>query len=291
MLRNIMRTPLVAALFGLSLFACAGQIDGGGGGGGGGGDDVVPGPDCGDTVVNAGEGCDDGNTVSGDGCSSTCQVEATPRLDVSVDKPTITTDLMSINMVTVTLTGSDGFSGPVSLTSSLVDATQTPITAWTVVLDKTTVDVPLNGTATAVATLTIPSDANVLAGAIKFVATSGAGVGTFETASNVTALRQVSFTMKLNADGQCVYPAASTTKLAIGTKVRWVNGEAAGSGNRITIHVDPDNNGVKHQPDPGSLPGEVYEQTIGGTPAGSFAWYCHAPGPDPGGILRLQAVQ
>jgi cysteine-rich repeat protein len=30
---------------------------------------------CGDNVVDPGEGCDDGNTVSGDGCSATCTVE------------------------------------------------------------------------------------------------------------------------------------------------------------------------------------------------------------------------
>ena len=33
------------------------------------------GPRCGDKVIQAGEGCDDGNTKSGDGCSSKCQVE------------------------------------------------------------------------------------------------------------------------------------------------------------------------------------------------------------------------
>ncbi len=32
---------------------------------------------CGDGVLDAGEGCDDGNTVDGDGCSSKCRVEAT----------------------------------------------------------------------------------------------------------------------------------------------------------------------------------------------------------------------
>ena len=30
---------------------------------------------CGNHVVDPGEGCDDGNTINGDGCSSTCQVE------------------------------------------------------------------------------------------------------------------------------------------------------------------------------------------------------------------------
>lgn len=28
---------------------------------------------CGNSIVETGETCDDGNTVSGDGCSSTCQ--------------------------------------------------------------------------------------------------------------------------------------------------------------------------------------------------------------------------
>ena len=30
---------------------------------------------CGDTERHSGEECDDGNTVSGDGCSSTCKIE------------------------------------------------------------------------------------------------------------------------------------------------------------------------------------------------------------------------
>src|SRR6185437_11189041 len=36
----------------------------------------TPGPVCGNGVVEAGEQCDDGNTKSGDGCSSTCQKES-----------------------------------------------------------------------------------------------------------------------------------------------------------------------------------------------------------------------
>src|SRR5713101_4358892 len=31
---------------------------------------------CGNGVVETGEACDDGNTTSGDGCSSSCQIEA-----------------------------------------------------------------------------------------------------------------------------------------------------------------------------------------------------------------------
>ncbi|MBK9031436.1 MAG: DUF4215 domain-containing protein [Myxococcales bacterium] len=36
---------------------------------------------CGNNVVEAGEQCDDGNTVSGDGCSATCQTEGPPPVD------------------------------------------------------------------------------------------------------------------------------------------------------------------------------------------------------------------
>lgn len=36
------------------------------------------GPICGNGVIETGETCDDGNTVSGDGCSSTCQTEEEP---------------------------------------------------------------------------------------------------------------------------------------------------------------------------------------------------------------------
>jgi fibro-slime domain-containing protein len=37
--------------------------------------DVAPPAVCGNAIVEIGETCDDGNTVSGDGCSSTCQIE------------------------------------------------------------------------------------------------------------------------------------------------------------------------------------------------------------------------
>src|SRR5207247_9159741 len=37
-----------------------------------------PPPTCGDWKLDQGEQCDDGNTTSGDGCSSTCQIETPP---------------------------------------------------------------------------------------------------------------------------------------------------------------------------------------------------------------------
>lgn len=279
-----MRTQFLALLCGLSLVACAGQIDGTGGGG----DDDVPPDDCGNLTVNQGEGCDDGNNTDGDGCSASCQIEATPRLDVSVDKPTVATELGTTHMITVTLTGSDGFGGQVTLAPSIVDAANAPLTAWTIALDQTTLTVPQNGTATAIATVTIPSQNKGLVGTAKFVATSSAGVGTFDASSAITALDQVTVMLNLDANGQCDYPPNSTIQLTMGTKIRWFNNEAAG-GQRITIHVEGNGNGVDHQPDPGSAPQTAYEQIIGGSPGQAFNWYCHDPGPTVGG-LNLQAV-
>lgn len=42
------------------------------------GDIIAVGAVCGNSIVETGEQCDDGNTESGDGCSSTCQTEAAP---------------------------------------------------------------------------------------------------------------------------------------------------------------------------------------------------------------------
>ena len=47
----------------------------GGGGGGGGGTPPPPPPVCGNGSNEAGEQCDDGNTISGDGCSASCILE------------------------------------------------------------------------------------------------------------------------------------------------------------------------------------------------------------------------
>jgi cysteine-rich repeat protein len=78
-----MRALLLTPVLGLSLVACTvGQ-------GGVGGDDVAA--TCGNGTIDPGETCDDRNTADGDGCSSSCQTEVTPRLDVTVDKPSVTT--------------------------------------------------------------------------------------------------------------------------------------------------------------------------------------------------------
>ncbi|MBI4518975.1 MAG: right-handed parallel beta-helix repeat-containing protein [Deltaproteobacteria bacterium] len=55
--------------------------------------------ECGNTSIEPGEACDDGNTVGGDGCSAACQLEATPT-------PTLTPTATPTHTPTPTPTGS-----------------------------------------------------------------------------------------------------------------------------------------------------------------------------------------
>jgi len=246
----------------------------------------VGGGSCGDGIVQAGEACDDGNTASGDGCSATCTTEQsqTPKLDVALDKQTISTELLTTHMITVQLGASGGFSGAVNLTATAVDAANAPISGWTVALDKATVNLAANGNDSVVATLTIPSEARGLSGKVKIAASSS--LGSKEITSDVTVANQLTIPMTLN-NGQCVYPAAGTVNLLAGTKVRWLNKAAA----NVTIHIQGGAaNGFNHQGDPGSAPNTAYEQTATGAPGGNITWYCHAPGPTVNNLL-LKVVQ
>jgi cysteine-rich repeat protein len=268
--------------------ACAGDITSPGG--------TTGGAACGNGVVDTGEQCDDGNTAAGDGCSATCTTEpgATPKLDITVDMPSLSTELHSINKVNVTLTASGGFSGAVTLAGSALDGSNAAITGWTVSFDSTSVSVPLNGTATAVATLTIPSQNMGLAGTLKIDATDTLGTQSVMTA--VTVANQVTYTMHIDlATATFTYPAVYATQqgnpdlISVGTKVRWYNDGTA----NFVVHIGNTNNGaygLTHQgqsptglADPTTEPGTAYEQTA--TAASSpnvLDWYFHDPN-DPSG--------
>src|SRR2546423_15334985 len=72
--RSLVLMRRVALLSVFWFFACGGHNSGapdaGNGGPPDGGDST-----CGDGIVSGIEACDDGNAVSGDGCSATCQLE------------------------------------------------------------------------------------------------------------------------------------------------------------------------------------------------------------------------
>lgn len=44
---------------------------------------------CGNGIINLSEQCDDGNTVSGDGCSATCTIESSALPAPAATPPTL----------------------------------------------------------------------------------------------------------------------------------------------------------------------------------------------------------
>jgi hypothetical protein len=176
-----------------------------------------------------------------------------------------------------------------------------PLTDWTVTFASPTVTVPMNGTATAVATLKIPSRNVGLAGKVKLDLTSSLGTQTVTT--DVTAQNQVTFAFKVDPNIGCVFPAdagnaANKVPLSIGTKIRWFNEGTAGVDQDFVIHVNASPvNGVTHQnqtpnglADPTTEPGTAYEQMSSGSAGATLSWYCHAPGPAANGTTDPAAV-
>lgn len=219
---------------------------------------------------------------SGSGSDAGCYVPT--RLDLSLDRYTVPTELAASSTIIVALTGSGGFGGAAALSASISDPNGNPLPGWTIALDRTTVQVPQNGTAIAVATVTTPSENRGLVGTARFAVTSSAATGTFVAAASVTAENQITLPIAI-AGGQCIYPAPSTVTVTIGTKLRWLNNPTNTS--NLSIHVDSNPYGVYHQAtDPGCAPGAAYEQTVTGTPSTSFRWYCHSPGPIANNLIQ-----
>lgn len=239
-----MRSTLATLILGMSLVA--GCEVGDAGGGGGGGDDTGATPDA--------------------------AVSATPKVTVTVDKPTISTELGTTSQITVSLTASGGFSGAVALTATVVDGAGVAIPGWTVAFNNANVNLAADGTGTAVATLTIPTENKGLTGTVKISATSSLGAQELSTA--VTALNEITMTVTNNGT-QCVYPTEAAMTVKVGTKVKFLNKFATGM---ITIHSNGGAEGIAHEPDPGHAINTSYDKTF--SAAGSFDWYCHAPGPN-----------
>lgn len=97
---------------------------------------------CGDTFVNAPEVCDDGNTVNGDGCSSTCALEALPGINAcpgrtvaltgagtDTRKATLTVSTTSLPSNTASACGGSGPEGVLKVTSDVTGQLQIKATA------------------------------------------------------------------------------------------------------------------------------------------------------------------
>jgi cysteine-rich repeat protein len=92
---------------------------------------------CGNGILEMGEQCDDGNTMSGDGCSATCQLEVTPTPEVEPNNdimhatPTgATKGHLVIMQGSITPMDTDfySFTVPAGMTATLISRTHTTLT-------------------------------------------------------------------------------------------------------------------------------------------------------------------
>jgi cysteine-rich repeat protein len=221
-------------------------------------------------VRDSGESCDDGNTASGDGCSASCAEEAVPHVDLTVDKPTVTTELLVDQTVTVTVTSRAGFAGAVTLAAEALSGS-TPLPGW-VALAAPTVTLAAGGAQTVALKIAVPGDSANLAGQVRVTATSAAAP--VSAMVNVTASPVASVTYTTSGTN-CVYPTqfnlSNPIRLKVGRQFRVVNGSTTLS---MRIHFDGGITGISHQGAP-MAPGGAYEQTPTSALAQGVTFYCH----------------
>ncbi len=264
--------------------------------------------------------------MDGDDCATVCPApnSGAGTIAIVTDMPTYNSQLMTTVTASVTVTGSEGFSGLVALTAAITDSTGTAISEWPVSFDNAMVSVPMNGTATAKATIKIPStaipssDTTTLSGTLQV---TGTPMSTAVTAQSTTAALAIANTLEIDmsSDGTtCTFPAfvtAAAVQVAVGTTVNWKNTGTDAATDGFVIHVDgnttlpggtqgpANNSGISHQGEGAALPPSETGGTTNGTPnplvwpelvtnvvSGTVTWHCHAPpdnGPTPGPSVSL----
>lgn len=208
---------------------------------------------------------------------------AQPKLAMNVDKATVATELYTTEKITVTLVGSDGFAGNVTLAAQVVDGQNAVLAGFTATLAAATLNVPQNGQAATTIDVVVPYNAPATA-TVKITAASTVGEKTGQTALSIAK----QFTLKIENDGndRCKYPATAVANrmVTVGTKVRFLNA----ANTPLQIHVDGGVPGVAHQ-EAAMANGQAYVQTPAAVGSGVIGWYCHAIGPVVDN-LKLQVV-
>ena len=260
-----MRSLLLATLAALTIPACTTDIAGGGGGGGGGSDTAT----CGNGVVDPGETCDDGNTINGDGCSSSCQTEdtSTPRVVLNVDKSTVATDLGVETDVTITATSMGGFAGAISLTATSDSGD------WSVPLDVASLTMTDGGTGTAHVGITALGDTAMLTGNVTVTATAGTMTSSVAVAATFSDTLDVEFT---NTAAACNYPVGHTVATAwqvkAGRKIAVWN--KATNAMPMIVHVSNGEKAFSHEGNDGTDAGAAYTSDALTAQTGIGFW-CH----------------
>jgi hypothetical protein len=162
----------------------------------------------------------------------------------------VTSDLGVDNTITVTVTGSMGFAGDVTLAVAATDSSSAAISDWATTLATTTVTLAQDGTQTATLKISALGDTAALAGTVKVTASS--------TAPSVDASISVTFnpvfdvTFMDDGTGKAVYPINHGVNNPFQVKVGRTLAVYNGSPTKIlVVHSD----GIAGFPHEGSSPG------------------------------------
>lgn len=266
-----MRSILFVSIAALAFPGCTSDIAGTGPGGG---DDTQAA--CGNGVVDPGEACDDGNANNGDGCSSSCQTEntATPRVVLTVDNTTATTDLNVVSTFNITATSMMGFSGAVTLTAAADGAD------WMATIDNTSLTVAADGTATAKVTVKAMGDTAALTGNVKISAASSGPTSDVSVAMTFNPTLDVIFVDSGGAVASYdpAWVGGNAYMLKAGRSIKVVNGSATAP---MTVHVDSAIPGFPHEGGTTPANGAYMGTTVASDAGSSVTFYTHQGGSPP----------
>lgn len=266
-----MRSILLATLAAVALPACVQDISGGASGG----DDTQT-PSCGNGVVDQGEACDDGNANNGDGCSSSCTTEnaSTPRVTLTTDSASATTDLNAPATITVTATSEMGFTGTVTL-AAVADGAD-----WSAALDASSLTITAGGTATAKLAISAMGDTAALTGNVKVTATYSGPAADATVAMTFNPILDVKWGD--DGTGKAVYDTNHLVnapfKLKAGRSIKVINGSTVAA---FRVHTGAVISGFKHQPDTSAAGGFYMGTTVAADIGKTDNFYTHPQGASP----------
>lgn len=217
-----------------------------------------------------------GGTGGGNGGGS--GTTATPRVVATVDKATMPTELGKTELLTLTLTSENGFTGSVPIMASMTDGA-TALSGFTMTATPATVDLAAGGTATVSISVKIPTDAAALATQLKL--DLGGSAPTSVTSSlAITNKLTINIPAGTGAGAHSGLPAVNAPiKLRPGAMVVFHNSDNM-------QHVVHASGGIAHEnTTAGGMPNSDYEVT----PNGDATWYCHShEGSGQSRIINLQ---
>jgi predicted enzyme related to lactoylglutathione lyase len=184
-------------------------------------------------------------------------------VDATVDKTTVMTELGKTENVVVTISSMDGFTGPVSVTPSIMDGA-TAVTGWTVTPTPASVDLSAGGTATVTLAVMIPTDSMALAPQLKV---DLGGSAPMSVTSNFNVAQKLTINIGAGTGTGSPHtglPLNKPINIRAGTMVTFHNGD--------TIqHVIHASGGIDHENTALGMPGTDYSVT----PTADATWYCH----------------